>query len=275
MTASIQAHAETARAETSGDKAALLAARRAWDEGDFEKAEASFKQAIESGGLAPNELVEAHVFLGSARGVLGNKDGASAAFRSAATIDPNFEVPPEAGKKVVQMAAQAKKEAAKQGVVLLRSNVPATNGSGAPIKVAIQVDEHIVPLITNVGIHARDALSRKQFSQTVPAAPKVAFEVPASVSIAGTRVTVRVDALDGHNNRLFSVEDHVDIGEAQATTVTSVPKERSDKKGGGFWSSPWPYVVGGVLLAAGGGSVYLLTRTPDTVSAGAPTVRAR
>ncbi len=42
---------------------------------------------------------------------------------------------------------------------------------------------------------------------------------------------------------------------------------------GGFWSSPWTYVIAGTLLAAGGAAFYIVTRPTDNVSVGAARVQ--
>ena len=44
---------------------------------------------------------------------------------------------------------------------------------------------------------------------------------------------------------------------------------RDSYKHGGFWSTAWPYVIGGALIAAGGGATaYFLLKPPDQVSIG-------
>jgi hypothetical protein len=52
-------------------------------------------------------------------------------------------------------------------------------------------------------------------------------------------------------------------------------RDRPPGGGGGFWSSPWPYVIGGAALAAGGATVYLVTRPTDNVSVGSAQVQPR
>jgi len=111
---------------------------------------------------------------------------------------------------------------------------------------------------------------------------------------------VRLDALDAHDNRGVSVEKKVKSGPAPAEPVpVAVPvtpppssaqaktapdwskpvpepkKDKDDSKKGGFWSSPWPYVIGGVALAAGGAAVYVATRPTDDVAVGGAAVRVR
>jgi len=48
--------------------------------------------------------------------------------------------------------------------------------------------------------------------------------------------------------------------------------EERDKGGGGFWSSPWPYVIGTVALAGAGAAAYFTLRPADDVSVGSARV---
>ena len=52
----------------------------------------------------------------------------------------------------------------------------------------------------------RDALTSKQLAITLPPAETMRFEVPASMTLPDASLLVRVDAFDGHANRLASVE---------------------------------------------------------------------
>lgn len=281
MTASIgSAHAET------GD-ASLKAARVSWDKGDFGAAEPQFKEAIEKGGLAPADVLDAYVRLASVRLILGKKDAALNAFRAAAVIDPHFVVPPEAGKKASQLAAQARKDTAKYGALVLRATVPPSAGVSTPVKVEASVDDAHLPLVQKIGVTSKDS-QNKEYAHTEPSSAKVTFEIPASAVSGGGTLVVRVDALDAHDNRLASVEDKVKVeGEAPVADAAAVPAtipgkipedpppiaEKKARSGGGFFSSPWPYILGGVLLAAGGAVVYFGTRPTGDVTVGSPSVR--
>jgi hypothetical protein len=133
------------------------------------------------------------------------------------------------------------------------------------------------------------------------------FEVPASVALPGATLLVRIDALDPHDNRLATREQsvHVEAFPPPAPLLSTAPLRppidlpkvppapparavmsfHSDAKGGetrdhagahgGFWSSPWPYVLGGVVLAAGGALAYYELRPTDDVSLGGARVVAR
>ena len=51
--------------------------------------------------------------------------------------------------------------------------------------------------------------------------------------------------------------------------------DNETRKGGSFWSTPWPYVIGGVALAGAGAAVYFGTRPSDAVSVGPVNVGTR
>ena len=55
-------------------------------------------------------------------------------------------------------------------------------------------------------------------------------------------------------------------------TAVDVPLSATDtggRKGGSFWSSPWPYIIGGIAVVGAGTAVYYGTRPPQTVTVGA------
>jgi hypothetical protein len=282
----------------------LSRARAAWDRGEFDTAEPLYKEALDRGGLAPKDTLECYVRLGAARAVLGRKHDALIAFRQAALLDPRFVVPTDAGRKAVTYATQARKEQTKIGPFVLRADAPDSVPANKPFRVMASIDGTHAALITKIGVVAKEPVSDKSFEKSDPAATSVTFEVPATIAAGDQTLTVRVDALDPHDNRLVSVEKKVKVGPAppepaapvaaagvgakasggtQAKTAQDwskpIPEPAKDKdtskKSGGFWSTPWPYVIGGVALAAGGAAVYLGTRPTDDVAVGGAAVRVR
>jgi hypothetical protein len=140
-----------------------------------------------------------------------------------------------------------------------------------------------VQFVAKIAFTARDPLTQKSFTDAHQSATKLHFDVPGSIALPGASIVVRVDALDGHDNRLASTESRVQVEAAAAMSKEPAPvidhdkdkdkdrdKEKDDKKGGGFWSSPWPYVIGGAVLAAGGGAAWYFTRSTDDVTVGGP-----
>jgi hypothetical protein len=264
---------------------ALARARSAWQRGDFDIAEPLYKEAIEKGGLLPGDILDAYAHLGAARAVLGKLKPALEAFREAAVIDAKFEVPAEAGKRAKGLADRAKLEKRKIGSISLRAEVPSSGKPGESFGVDATLDDAHVKVVKKVGIFVRDPLSGKNYEEKATPAATVHFEVPASVTLPSATLVVRVDALDAHDNRLSSSESKVRI-EAMPAKVADAPPPHADKpraqdratapekekpkSGGGFWSSPWPYVIGGAALAAGGAAAYIFTRPTDDVSLAGP-----
>src|SRR5690606_24618544 len=71
------AHAEPpASREMPAGQPALKQARAAWDRGALDTAEPLYREALEKGGLAPDEVLEGYVRLGSIRAARGKRDSA-------------------------------------------------------------------------------------------------------------------------------------------------------------------------------------------------------
>jgi hypothetical protein len=85
--------------ESAAGGPALKQARAAWEKGSLDVAEPLYREALEKGGLAPGDVLEGYVRLGSIRASLGKRDQAIAAFRAASILDSTFAVPSEAGPK--------------------------------------------------------------------------------------------------------------------------------------------------------------------------------
>jgi hypothetical protein len=288
----------------------LANARAAWDAKSYDAAESFYKNALDRGGLSPSETVDCYAHLGAARAALRKNDLARAAFRQAARIDPRFRVPPDASRKATQIATMARRDEAKMGAIVLRAQVPTTVAANAPFNVDATLDaKHAASVVARVGVDARDTVTGKHFIHSDVASSREHFEIPAEVAVSGATLVVRIDALDAHDNRLASREHRVQVEKApepppppappppvaaapaatggprlglfEPVPATPAPREgdatkdKGSSKGGGFWSSPWPYVIGGLALAAGGVTVYVMTRPTDDVSVGSARVQTR
>ena len=268
---------------------ALERARAAWEKGDYDVAEPLYREAVETGGLGPAEVLEAYVHLGATRSVLGKKALALAAFKSAAAIDPHFVVPPEAGKRAAQAADRARQAAPRMGAVSLQADFPSEVAPGESAQVDATLDGAHLGVATRMALSARDPLSGKAYNDVEDSAVSVHFKVPSSLALPGATLVLRVDALDAHQNRLASVDGKTHVrGEVVAAAVTpalgagftgtfsgagvaltrpgttSGAEDKGRKKG--FWATPWPYVIGGAVLAAGGVGIYFATRSSNDVN---------
>lgn len=255
-----------ATAHAAPGTAALAKARQAWDDGELDQAEHAYQEALDKGGLDRAATLESWVHLGAARAVLGNKSGALSAFRVALFIDENFSVPTEAGKKAIAAAAAARSHPGHVGMLHLSLSVPADAPSGEPFAVNVMLDAGQAALITRLSLHVRDVTTSKKYDFEEQPGTVVHFRVPASMTLPNASLKVEVDALDAHDNEMASAEERVTI---RGTPVAEThPSKDELHKSSGFWSSPWPYLIGGALLAAGGATTAYFLLRPTTVSIG-------
>jgi hypothetical protein len=253
---------------------ALEKARSAWTQGEFEAAEPAYLMALEKGGLPRDATLECYIKLGAIRGILGKKDLALAAFRTAALLDASFVVPPEAGKKTIVLADTAKAQQQKVGVGPLKADpsAPAEVDGAAPFAVNVMLDPAHAAVITRLALSVFDGSTGKTFRfDDVAQSPVVHFRVPAAVVLPGARLVLHVDALDVHDNVLAEGESRVTV---RSTPVAS-DKIETPSGGTSFWATPWPYVIGGILLAGAAVGGYFLFRPPSEVAIGAASIEPR
>ncbi len=272
--------------ESAAGGPALRQARAAWDKGNLDTAEPLYREALEKGGLAPTDVLEGYVRLGSIRASNGKKDQAIAAFRAASILDSTFAVPTEAGPKGPAYAAQAKKDTAKIGSIQLSIKAPKEATSGKSFTVTASLDSSHVPIVAKIGLVARDGTSGKEIVAEGKPGESVDLEVASELTMPNASILVRVDALDRQGNRLASAEERVRVpeggtaaagaagGSKDASSASSSSSSGANggdsgvRKGTGFWSSPWPYLIGGVALASAGTAVYFGTRPTAQVAVG-------
>jgi hypothetical protein len=267
---------------SSADEPLVVQAAKAWDAADLNAAAALYEKALNQGGLYPSDVLVAYSRLGTVQAAMNQTNAAISSFRVAAALDPSFELPSEAGPKARALYKKARADAMTQGGKLeITAEVPTQSSPGSEFVVIAHVREAFVPLIVDVGVSVRDPTvpSMKPWTAKKPVATSVNFEVPGKVVIGGANLLVRVDALDGHGNRWASSEARVKVdhkGEAAAPLVGPGPGEGEGEaakpepsKGGGFWSSAWPWVIGGAIVA-GSVATYFATRPTPDVTIAAP-----
>jgi hypothetical protein len=263
----------------------LAPVRSAWDSGDFDQVPTLCQKALAKGGLGKADALDAYTRLGAALAIAGQKKSAIAAFRRAALIDPAFRVPPEAGKNALALAEAARREQVRAGTLALSFDV--TGGDVAPgssfgVDVSLTAPTRGSP-VSAITLDATDTLAGKTYEQRAAASPSVHFEVPSRMTLPDASLLLRVHARDGNDNELAETQRRVRVAPAvpvaqsgpiaALTTPSPARKEDRDRSGGGFWSSPWPYVIGGAALAAGGVTTWFLTRPTDNVDVGSVRVQ--
>jgi hypothetical protein len=253
-------------------------------------AEPLYGEALDKGGLAPDQVLEAYVHLGSALAVLNKKGAALAAFKSAALIDTHFAVPAEAGKKAAALADQAR-QAQRAGALVFHASIPDHVSARAVTPVDVTLDAaHAASLGgSSIGITARRLHSSSpdpEYEESFKTAPTTHFDLPASLSLPSTTLRVRVDWLDTHSNRLASAEEQVHVQPLSNTaalaplplpvrTDAAKPAQPGTGNHKDFWHTAWPYVLGTAALAGGAVAIYFATRTPADVDVSGAHVMAQ
>ncbi len=89
------------------------------------------------------------------------------------------------------------------------------------------------------------------------------------MTLPNATLHVRVDALDAHDNQLATDDARVSVRPTPIAETHPTKDLLRPTGGGGFWSTAWPWVIGGALVAAGGAvGGYFLLKPPDRVSIG-------
>jgi hypothetical protein len=255
----------------------LAQASAKWDEGLLTEAEPLYKKALSDGGLFPTDVVLVFSRIGTVQALTKNKDAALSAFRNAALIDPAFQLPGESGPLARKLYEEARKGAAKLGGKLeISAEAPERVDAGKGFTVVAKVPETFTPVIEKIGIEVKDTMGKTiAFKADLPSAESVTFEVPGKHVPGSTTLLVRVSAQDQFGNRWAMQEARVKTREAKVVEAPLVEAPSTDDKSkkGGFFSTPWPYVIGGAVLVAGGVSLFFATRSPSDINVGAPAWR--
>jgi hypothetical protein len=260
-------------------KSALADAADKWEQGMLTEAAPLYEKALADGGLFPPDVVIAYSRIGTVHAAMGKKEAALSAFRVAAVIDPAFQLPAESGPIAKKLYEQARKDSAKHGGRLeITLEAPERAEGGKGFTIVAKVPESFAPVVEKLGIEVRDSLSKTPaWKSDQPSMASVSFDVPGKVVQGGTTLVIRVSALDQHANRWAMHESRIKVKESKTDAAAAVAEppsgdEDENKSKKGFWSSPWPYVIGGVIVV-GAVSTYFLTRPAEQVSVGAPAWR--
>jgi hypothetical protein len=286
----IASSASSAHAQTSDAATPMTPARKAWDSGDFNRVATLCQKVLDSGGLARADVVEAYTRLGAALAITRHSKQALAAFRRAALVDPTFAVPPHAGTRAEALADAARQAQEKRGSLALSLEMPELVDAGSSIGIDVTVTPANEAGVAAITFDATDTLTAKSYEDRSTNASRPHFDVPARLSLPDASLLVRVHARDSHDNELAETDRRVHVAgrpapvptgplaalsptPAAPVTPSSHATQNERPSSGGFWSSPWPYIVGGAALAAGGAATWFLTRPTDNVDVGSAHVQ--
>ena len=121
-----------------------------------------------------------------------------------------------------------------------------------------------------MSLEVRDSLAGRSYKHAATPEARIHFDVPARMTLPDASLVLEVTAHDAHDNELLTFEKHLHVKHATPAPVppvvaalrmrTAEDRPHAASSGGGFWSTAWPYVIGGAALAAGGAAAYFATR---------------
>ncbi|MDW8249345.1 MAG: hypothetical protein RMJ98_08590 [Myxococcales bacterium] len=260
--------------KTNAPKGTLAQAAELWERAMLTESAPLYEKALKEGGLFPADVVLAYARIGTVQALLKKKEAALSSFRVAAVINPAFELPSESGKLAKDLYEKARKEAAAQGGKLEVSiQAPEWVDANQTFQVTAKIEEAFAPVVEKIGIEVKDTMTKsKEWKSDQPSTSTVAFDVPARYVPGSTTLLVRVSALDQYGNRWAMREARVKVRESKVVEAPPEAPPVEEKKSKGFFSTPWPYTIGGVVLI-GAGVLFFAMRSPSEVPVGAPVWR--
>jgi hypothetical protein len=276
------AHAQEGTTTTPIEEAGPAAFARgqsAWDKKEYDRAETSYQEAIEQGGLGPEEVREAYVKLGSARALRGKNDAAVRAFRAAAVLE-DFKIPAQLRANQAKLAEQAKRDVQRLGIgaMSFTAQAPDKTAPARAFNVKVTLDEKHVKVVSFISMSVRESGGKNLNKQEAPA-ETLEIEVPAHMAPPGAQITVRVDALDKYKNRLATAEARVTVDSTVEPSakidIESTTKKVDTVSRKSIFSTPWPYVIGGIVLLGAGAAFVVQTQKANEVSIGSVGVKAQ
>ncbi len=242
----------------------------------------TYEQALSEGGLEPKEVVLAYSRVGTVKAALNDTNGALSAFRVAAAIDPEFELPSESGSKAKKLFDKARAEAAQLGGEKLAVTLKAPDS--IPAKQSFTLETEIPPgfavLVSEVVVQIEDPVTGKKWKRKKPSEPSLTFDFPKRAAVSGARLKVRAMAVDAQNNAWaisdakLRVEGTRNGGgggtwEGDEQNPFDEKKQPGKEKKDDFLSGPLPWIVGGAVVL-GGIIAYAVLKPSDEVSVGSP-----
>ena len=248
----------------------------AWSEGRLDEALGLYESILKTGGLEPFDVVVAYARIGTVKAALGDRTGALSAFRVAAVVNPEFELPGDSGRVASELYVQARDQAQSQGERLtLKLDLPEDGvSSGAPFSVAVEIPEGFAVFVDTISVKVRDTLGGKEWVQKESADSRVVLRFPAEAAVAGAKLKLEARAFDSDGNAWVLEEGRIeiegvrDLGLGGWGTGGDKPIVEDDSSGG-FFSDNWPWLAGGTAAVITGVVLFAVLQPAD-VSVGAP-----
>ncbi len=245
---------ETASTSNTSSVELLESAEDSYGKLSYEDANRSAKAAIKTGGLGHDQLVRAYRVLATTHGVLDHESEATEAFVQLLGCDPSYTVDSDLGPRISVPFSGARTYWRAQGYQpSLTAKVQTGQNRHGTMQLVVRLPSRVVKRVV---VGQRWSGSGDFTLQPVTALEST-FDILAAPANA-TRYDYYVQALDAANNVVL------EAGSASLprTVLFDLPGGSGGSGGGGFWSSPWVYVGGAVLL--GGAATAFAFSQPQT-----------
>ncbi len=250
-------------------------AELAWSEGRLDEALGLYESILSAGGLEPFDVVVAYARIGTVKAALGDQTGALSAFRVAAVVNPEFELPSDSGRVAADLYGQAREQAESQGERLtLKLDLPDEVSSGAAFSVAVEIPEGFAVFVDTISVKVRDTLAGKEWVEKESSDSRVVLRFPAEAAVPGAKLKLEARAYDSDGNAWVLAEGRIEVegvrdlglggwGDGGEKTVVE------DDSSGGFFSDNWPWLAGGTAAVVAGAVLFAVLQ-PGDVSVGQP-----
>jgi len=247
--------------------AAAERALRQLEDGNFEGAVDTLQRGLNQQDLSDDELAEMYRVLGLAQLYLGQEEAARDSYEKLLQAQPDYELPAYEAPKIRALYARIKDDIKKRRVrpVTLSLQVPEATEGGGPVTVEADVQDLALgsrPRLYyrragrqsfNSVDFVRDPNDRERFTAQIPS-----YELP----VPDTRYEVEyyVEVADAAQRRLAGRGDAL-----QPLVLNVLPRGGTQQvEATPFFQTPWPYVIGGVVVAGVVAGVALANAQPQT-----------
>jgi hypothetical protein len=263
----------------------------AWEKGAFDQAANLYREAITHGGMSKTALREAYLRMGAALAIQKKNNAASDAFRWALVLDPQCVPPAEAGKRVAQVFEAVKGEVSGRHPLGFSVDAPSRLAPSEALNLQINIRSEHSQFVEEIEVVAQDPSTGEEQKITVKSSSHGSVPVPSAGPRREGPWKLRILALDRHGNRLAEEDAQVTIANkppqvtpppiptamaSSALRPTPPPTEKANAGNGSkIWRSPWPYLVGGLTVVAGGVAIIYASQPGEQVTIGSPRLISR
>lgn len=206
----------------------------------YEDANKNARAAIRTGSLNHDQLVRAYRVLATTHGVLDHESEATDAFVQLLGCDPSYTVDSDLGPRISVPFSGAKAYWRAQGYQpTLSAKVQTGANRHGTMQLVVRLPSRVVKRV----IVGQRWGGTGDFKLTPVTVLESTFDILAPTA-SETRYDYYVQALDSANNVVLEAGSSA----LPRTVLFDAPGGGPGGSGGGFWSSPWVYVGGAVLL---------------------------